>query len=166
MEWLDPVRAEGFQIDTGIKIQGGAFRNFGLTLKKSFRLMFKDPYGPTKLEFPVFGESATDRFDNLVLRANGNDAWPYAGGSALYLRDAFAMETARAMGMVAPHTRFVHLYLNGAYWGLYNLVERPDAAFSSNYHGGDKDDWDALNQDSVPDGTREAWNRLLSLLRA
>ena len=45
--------------------------------------MFKDPYGPTKLEFPVFGESATDRFDNLVLRANGNDAWPYAGGSAL-----------------------------------------------------------------------------------
>ncbi len=164
VEWLDPDRAEGFQIDAGIKIQGGAFRNFGLTLKKSFRLMFKDPYGPTKLEFPVFGESATDRFDNLVLRANGNDAWPYAGGSALYVRDAFAMETARAMGMMAPHTRFVHLYLNGAYWGLYNLVERPDAAFSSTYHGGDKDDWDALNQDSVPDGTREAWNRLLSLL--
>ena len=33
VEWLDPDRAEGFQIDAGIKIQGGAFRNFGLTLK-------------------------------------------------------------------------------------------------------------------------------------
>ena len=27
----------------------------------------------------------------------------------------------------------------------------------STYHGGDKDDWDAHNQDSVPDGAREAW---------
>jgi hypothetical protein len=74
------------------------------------------------------------------------------------------METARAMGMKAPHTNFVHLYLNGMYWGLYNLVERPDAAFSSSYHGGDKDNWDALNQDSAPDGNSDAWNRLLNIL--
>jgi hypothetical protein len=43
-------------------------------------------------------------------------------------------------------------------------VERPDAAFSASYYGGDKDTWDALNQDSVPDGTADAWNRLLALL--
>ena len=164
IEWIDPNREEGFQINAGIRIQGGAFRRFDLSLKKSFRLIFRDQYGAGKLNYPLFGPDAANSFDNVVLRANGNDAWRYAADRALYIRDAFAMQTARDMGMVSSHTAFVHLYLNGAYWGLYNLVERPDAAFSASYHGGDKDTWDALNQDSVPDGTREAWDRMLSVL--
>jgi hypothetical protein len=171
--WEKPVSVEliypengrkGFQENAGLRIQGGAFRKFNLTLKKSFRLVFRGQYGASKLDFPLFGPDATDSFDNVVLRANGNDGWPYGGAQALYMRDAFAMETARAMGIKAPHTNFVHLYLNGIYWGLYNLVERPDAAFSSSYYGGDKENWDALNQDSVPDGNRDAWNRLLGIL--
>ena len=164
VELIYPDQRAGFQEDAGIRIQGGAFRRFDLTLKKSFRLVFREKYGSTTLRYPLFGPQATDRFDNVVLRANSNDAWPYFGGRSLYIRDAFAMESARAMGRVASHTSFVHLYINGVYWGLYNPVERPDAAFSASYFGGDKDTWDALNQDSVPDGTADAWNRLLDLL--
>ena len=155
---------EGFQENAGIRIQGGAFRRFDLTLKKSFRMVFREEYGATKLSYPLFGPDAVDEFDNFILRANSNDAWRYGGGGALYVRDTFAMDTVRAMGNVASHSTFVHLYINGFYWGLYNPVERPDAAFSASYHGGDKDSWDALNQDSVPDGNYDAWNRLLALL--
>lgn len=164
VEWIYPDQQVGFQEDAGVRIQGGAFRRFDLTLKKSFRLVFREKYGRSTLRYPLFGSEATDRFDNLVLRANSNDAWPYFGGRCLYIRDAFAMESVRAMGRVAPHTSFVHLYINGVYWGLYNPVERPDAAFSATYYGGDKESWDALNQDSVPDGTADAWNSLLALL--
>jgi hypothetical protein len=156
----------GFQADAGVRIQGGAFRRFDLTLKKSFRIVFREKYGPTRLEYPLFGAGAADRFDNFVLRANSNDAWPYAGGRAVYVRDTFAVETAREMGMVASHAGFVHLYVNGFYWGLYNPVERPDAAFSASYHGGDKDTWDAINQDSAPDGNYDAWNRLMAQVNA
>ena len=164
IELIYPDDRDGFQEDAGIRIQGGAFRRFDLTLKKSFRLVFRDKYGAAKLNFPLFGPDAAGVFDNVVLRANGNDGWKYGGDRALYIRDAFAMETARAMGIASSHTTFVQLYLNGTYWGLYNMVERPDAAFSSSYHGGAKNSWDALNQDSVPDGTREAWDRMLSVL--
>ncbi len=164
LELLPAAGEPGFQENAGIRIQGGAFRRFDLTLKKSFRVVFREKYGATELEYPLFGTEAANRFDNVVLRANSNDAWPYAGGATTYVRDTFAMDTARAMGMVASHARFVHLYLNGLYWGLYNPVERPDAAFSATYHGGDKDTWDALNQDSVPDGNDEAWRRLLASL--
>lgn len=156
--------AGGFQVDAGIRIQGGAFRRFDLTKKKSFRIVFRRLYGPSMLDHPLFGPTAADRFNNFILRANSNDAWPYAGGNALYIRDAFAMETARAMGSVASHTRFAHLYINGLYWGLYNPVERPDAAFSASYHGGDRDTWDALNQDGLTHGTADAWNRLITAL--
>ncbi|MHC1766067.1 MAG: CotH kinase family protein [Verrucomicrobiia bacterium] len=164
LELIDPTGREGFQADAGLRIQGGAFRRFDLTLKKSFRVVFRDNYGRTTLAYPLFGPDAAQEFDNFVLRANSNDAYPYWSGRALYIRDAFAMESARAMGMVAPHTRFVHLYINGVYWGLYNPVERPDAAFSASYYGGDKDTWDAINQDSVPDGNYDAWNRMLAVL--
>ncbi len=164
LELLYPDNQPGFQANAGIRIQGGAFRRFDLTYKKSFRVVFREKYGHSTLDYPLFGPGAADHFDNIVLRANSNDAWPYFGGSCLYIRDAFAMETARALGMITPHSTFVHLYINGLYWGLYNPVERPDAAFSATYHGGDKDSWDALNQDSAPDGNYEAWNRLLSLL--
>ena len=41
------------------------------------------------------------------------------------------------------HSTFVHLYVNGHYWGLYNPVERPDAAFAAAYMGGEKEEWDA-----------------------
>lgn len=165
LELIDPHGREEFQIDAGIRIQGGAFRRFDLSLKKSFRVIFREKYGSSKLEFPLFGPGAVDEFNNIVLRANSNDAWPYFAGASLYIRDAFAMESARAMGIAASHTRFVHLYINGLYWGLYNPVERPDAAFAASYHGGDRDSWDAINQDSVPDGTADAWNRLLAQAR-
>ncbi len=164
IEWLNPDNTPGFQEDAGIRIQGGAFRRFDLSLKKSFRVVFRDQYGPSRLKFPFFGADATDEFDNIVLRANSNDAWPYAGGAAVYVRDAFAMEMARVMGIPASHTRFVHLYINGQYWGLYNPAERPDAAFSAAYFGGDKDNWDSINQDSAPDGNYAAWTRMLGQL--
>ncbi|MCP3693794.1 MAG: hypothetical protein GY917_16445, partial [Planctomycetaceae bacterium] len=152
------------QEDAGIRIQGGAFRRFDLTLKKSFRLVFREEYGAARLNYPLFGPDAVDSFDNFTLRANSNDAWKHGGSNALYVRDAFAMDTVRDMGNVSSHSLFMHLYINGVYWGLYNPVERPDAAFSASYHGGVKDSWDAINQDSSPDGNYDAWNRMLAML--
>ena len=167
VEMIHPDKSQGFQEDVGIRIQGGAFRMMQsrlLTMKKSFRLIFRSNYGASELDYPLFGPEVESGFNNIVLRANGNDAWTFGGAEALYIRDTFAMKTARDMGMAAPNSTFVHLYLNGLYWGLYNPVERPDAGFSAKYHGGEKGDWDALNQDSAPDGNRDAWNRMLNIL--
>lgn len=164
LELIFPDRQPGFQENAGIRIQGGAFRRFDLSLKKSFRLVFRERYGASKLRFPLFGPEAASEFDNFILRANSNDAWRWGGANSLYVRDAFALESMRAMGRAASRGRFVHLYINGVYWGLYNLIERPDAAFSASYFGGEKEDWDAINQDSAPDGNYDAWNRLLALV--
>lgn len=164
IEFLDPATQGEFQDNAGVCIQGGAFRRFDLTLKKSFRIIFGEKYGSSSLHYPLFGTEATDRFDTFTLRAGANDAWPYFGSGAVYVRDAFAMDSARAMGMVASQTAFVHLYLNGQYWGLYNPVERPDASFCATYLGGNKEDWDAVNQGELISGTQGAWDRLFAML--
>ncbi|QDU55036.1 CotH kinase family protein [Aeoliella mucimassa] len=165
VELIYPDGSEGFQVNAGIRIQGGAFRSHDLSKKHSFRLLFKDDYGPTKLEFPLFGDDAVASFDTITLRMESNDgyAWDGAGTHPQYARDAFASRTLAALGQVASHSNRVHLYINGVYWGVYNPTERPDASFAAMYFGGDKDNWDAINDGSPTNGDLDAWNAMVAL---
>ena len=50
----DGVNIEGgFQIDCGCKLQGGASRNPGSSIKHSLSLRFRDSYGPGKLNLSL-----------------------------------------------------------------------------------------------------------------
>ncbi|MCH8048056.1 MAG: CotH kinase family protein, partial [Planctomycetes bacterium] len=174
VELIQPGEGGEFQIDAGIRIQGGAFRGDGLTKKHGFRLLFKDVYGDSKLRFPFFGDDATDKFDTITLRAESNDGWQWgaAGGQPQYARDEFGRRVQLAMGQPASHGNRVHLYINGIYWGVYNSVERPDAGFAASYFDVPKDDWDGINSgraiNASTDSTRQrrtsvAWSKLVSL---
>ena len=176
VEMINPDGAEGFQIDAGIRIQGGAFRGFGLTRKKSFRLLFKTTYGPGKLNYPLFGPDASTSFDTLTLRMEANDGWQWngAGGQPQYARDEFLRRVQLAMGQPASHGRAMHLYINGFYWGMYNVVERPDQSFGETYFDSNKYDWDGINSGSAINAegdsfrsrrTRDAWNDLVRKTR-
>jgi len=167
MELIYTDGTDGIQVNCGIRIQGGAFRSWGLTKKKSFRLLFKGIYGPTKLRYPLFGEDAVEQFDTVVLRAGANDgyAWNSARYTEQYTRDEFGRSLQQATGNAGAHGIFVHLYVNGIYWGLYNPCERPDAAFSASYYGGDKEDWDAIHDLSASNGDTSAWNQMISKCR-
>ncbi len=174
---IELVTADGseeFQINAGIKIQGGAFRSWDLTKKKSFRLKFKSEYGPAKLNYPFFGPDATDEFDTITLRMEANDGWQWngAGRQPQYARDEFGRRVQLAMGHPAPAGRFVHVYLNGVYWGMYNAVERPDQSFAESYLGSDKEDWDGINSGQAINAgddperrsrTLDAWRELVRL---
>lgn len=149
VELIDPTgRQQGFQINAGLRIQGGVGR-WEYMPKHSFRLFFKEQYGATKLEYPIFPNSPVERFDTLILRGGVNRSYagrPREQGSvnheeAVYTRDEWLRASQIAISGVGSHGTFVHLYLNGLYWGLYNLVERPDASFTSAYFGGNKEDW-------------------------
>ena len=87
---------------------------------------------------------------------------------AIYVRDQFTKDTQRAMGNVSATERFVHLYINGLYWGIYNPSEHTDAAFAADYFGGDKTQYDAIFSDlssvsRAVDGDKNAWNNMLAL---
>jgi hypothetical protein len=146
-EYFDPATGQTFQINAALRMQGGVGRYAGFE-KHSFRLVFKAPYGPSKLNFPLFGDDATDSFDTITLRANFNDAWVWGQNQAQFIRDQFADQTLLAMGEPASHGTYVQLYVNGMYWGLYNPTERPDTSFAATYLGGDKENWDGLNSDT------------------
>ena len=72
-------------------------------------------------------------FDNLVLRAQGSRSWGDFRQPDIeqtqYIHDSWARDTRRDMGNNEGHSTYVHLYLNGLYWGVYNLTERLGDSF-------------------------------------
>lgn len=166
LEFIQPDDTEGFQIDCGLRIYGGFGRN-RIFPKHSLRVLFKGIYGATKLHFPLFpDEEATTSFDTLILRAGFNNSWHATGSSrSQHLRDEFIRGSQLAMGHPSSHGIFVHLYLNGLYWGVYNLVERPSGSFAAAYLGGKRNDYDVLTSGKAIDGTTESWWEMHQLAR-
>jgi hypothetical protein len=147
-----------FQENCGLKIHGGASRSTRKTLKRSFKIGFKAKYGPTKLKEKVFGEDAPEQYDRLVLR----------GGFDRRLEnqvvDPWVKSAMRDMGQYAARSKFVHLYLNGMYWGMYNLSEQMDDNCMRDNLGGSADDYDIIKDYyEVEAGDTVAWDTMIQL---
>lgn len=178
-ELIHPDGTPGFQINCAVMIVGGSSVNRWKSDKLSMRLKFQKSYGPASLKYPLFGEEATDKFDTIVLDARLNNSWAYGGGSGIvgrsltqrdvaqYTRDQFVADIQNELGGYAPHGRHVHLYLNGLYWGLYWLHERPDEHFAVAYFGGDEDDYDVIkhNSNTIVHGSNQNYLQMFSLAR-
>jgi hypothetical protein len=166
-ELILPDGTDGFQIDCGVQCQGNSARDPQKTPKHALRLVFKGDYGARKLDYPFFPDSSAATYDTLTLRADFNLSWLHWDNVqrriAQRSRDAFVKDVQRAMGGLASHSRYVHLYLNGLYWGIYDPTERPDAGFAQLYFGGEKADYDVVNEGALVDGNMTAYNFMIGL---
>lgn len=165
-EFIHPTDAtKSAHAGTGVDFFGGAFTSFA---KKSFRLHFRGVYGDKKLKAPLFeghehGQHAVQEFDGLELRNGSHDMVD----RGFYMSNIFTDQAMMEMGNLSPHGRFVHVYLNGVYWGLYHMRERWNAAMHASYLGGQTEDYEAINGNynvggwAVPgqpfDGDGAAW---------
>ncbi|MDA0814155.1 MAG: CotH kinase family protein, partial [Verrucomicrobia bacterium] len=102
-------------------------------------------------------------------RMEANDGWQWdgAGGQPQYARDEFGRRSQLALGQPAGHGRNIHLYINGFYWGVYNIVERPDVGFAEAYLDVPKENWDGINTGgAVNGGSTAPWRDLTRLTTA
>jgi hypothetical protein len=173
IEMIFPDGTRGFQEDAGLTNFGGGFTNFD---KKNFRLYFRKEYGAGKLRYPIFdgfdykNTPPAEKFDAINLRSGSHDMT----NRGAYMAARFVDDSLLDMGQIAPHGRFVHLYLNGEYWGQYHLRERWNADMASSYLGGAKEDYEAISANnsgmefqtgSAYDGTGAFWTETRNLLR-
>ncbi|MGA2033199.1 MAG: lamin tail domain-containing protein, partial [Thermoguttaceae bacterium] len=170
-ELINPDGSVGFQINASIKMHGGGSAQPTKEVEHSFTLGFTNDYdGP--LNYPFFGPSGEQSFNELTLRAGYNDSWTHGTESqrqyGSYLQEEFANAELAALGGPDRHGNWVNLYINGIYWGLYNPTEYPDSNFSAAYQGGNTADWDTIKVSEtgppVPDdGDPYAWNTLYNI---
>ena len=166
---MEYVLADGrFQVDCGIRIHGGHSRVPEKNPKHSFRLVFRNEYGPKKLNYRLFGEGATSSYNTIILRAGFNQSWLHWDDTqrerTQYINDSWAKDVFMKMGYPAAHNKFVHLYINGLYWGLYNMCERMDDDFMDYYLDGAKEDFDVIKDYAeVAEGNADAWNTMMEM---
>ena len=107
----------------GIRIHGGYSRNWG---QKSFRLYFRESYGQKNIKGYQIIPGAMDhdktapttKYKKLIVRNGGND---YAQTK---MQDVFTQSLVENRAFATQSARPCVVYLNGEYWGLYNLTER------------------------------------------
>ena len=166
VELIYPDGSQGFQIDAGVQVHGGGSRIPTNTAKHTLTLGFKSEYDGD-LDYPLFGPDGADSFDTIVLRGTYNNSWTHwDAGQRLrgqYIQDAWSNDVQAAMGDPARRGNYVHLYINGMYWGLYNPSESPRANYASLYWGGPESDYDVMKDSELFDGNRTAWNAMFNL---
>ncbi len=166
VELVHPDGSEGFQINAGLRIRGG-FSRSNNNPKHSFRIFFRGSYGDSTLDYPVHGDEGTDKFKKIDLRTAQNYSWSFQGdASNAFVGDVLARYNQRDLGQPYTKSSWLHLYLNGHYWGLFQTQERAEANFGETYFGGSADDYDVLKPERGPyqniatDGNFDAYDAL------
>ncbi len=167
IELFDPMDpSKGGQIDGAIRPHSH------IILKRSLKLLFKAEYGQPKLhsclfaDAPANGDTAATKHDRLILRAGTNRSWAtqWNPDDTTFTRDQWARDMQLNISGFGSHGTYVHLYINGLYWGIYNPSERTDGWFASEYFGGTKEDWFAINHGGPVHGDSARWDYLTSTL--
>jgi hypothetical protein len=177
VELIYPDGREGFHLDAGAQIHGDVSALPHTIPKHPLRLFFREKYGPTKLQYPLF-PGPVNQFDQLILRGCSTDAWPISNDvdflwrnqDATYQRDQWMRDAQIAMGQLSARGTYVHLYLNGLYWGVYNLTERINDSFVADHIGGRKEEFDVIQgefngplQHVTTAGSDAMWNQMLQV---
>ena len=168
IEFLPVDGSAGFHVEAGIRHVGGA--SIGMP-KKMMRLYFRGRYDHPRLEYPLFrgspyGDGAAESFDQLHLHSGAHDSVFYLGSdqqppsSAQYLRNRWMSDMQFEMGRLSLHSRLVHLYIDGTYWGHYQITERPTSSFMASYLGGEAGEYEAVNAGNPVGGDAPAWQTM------
>lgn len=128
--YLDTNNNEGFNQKCGIKIFGESTRR---QPDKSMKIIARSEYGISRFKHKIFPQKDISEFKQLVIRTSGND---YKGAR---FKDVLNAYLARNLGIDYMAYQPVQLFLNGQYWGLYNLREKVNEHYLFENHGANKD---------------------------
>ncbi len=128
--FIDTNNAVGFSQQAGIKVFGESTRR---QPDKSMKIIARKKYGKKRFKYRIFPEKDIKKYKQLVIRASGND---YANTR---FKDAMSAHLARNLGLDYMAWRPVNLFINGEYWGVYNLREKINEHFIASNHKVKKD---------------------------
>ncbi|NWK54923.1 lamin tail domain-containing protein [Verrucomicrobiaceae bacterium N1E253] len=173
VEIIHPDGSPGYQVNGGLRMQGSGSRARSVG-KKSMRIAFRKDYGSSRFKYPLWGSTGPTEVSNIVLRGSYFDSWTVHSDSgtmegvsrtsALQFRTHYATLAHARTGNLTVASNWVHLYINGQYWGPYNTHERPDGEFAELHNGGDESDYTVIKtKGELIQGTKTAWNALMTL---
>ncbi len=130
IQFCEANRECSFSQATGIRTHGGFSRTY--SFDKSIRLYAREEYGAATFDH-VFFDAETPAHARLILRNSGND-WNHLRFMDAFWQSLFPDDHVDTQAYLP-----LRLFLNGEYWGIYNLRERQDEYYVENIHGISRD---------------------------
>ena len=133
MKWERLANVEFYELDnTGINQQCGLRAHGNRARKapaKGLKIYAREEYGKKRFKHRFFDSTTIKSFKHLILKPFST-LWPRSG-----VQDYVANRMALQMGLEAPHSRPIVVYLNGEYWGIYFLQEKLDDHYLEDHFG-------------------------------
>ena len=126
LDFFEPDGQHGFSLDAGITLFGGWSRDWP---QKSFAVFARDKYGTDEIDYKIFPDETIDTFKSFILRNSGNDI------QYTMMRDAMMQRLVKNFDLDDQAYRPAVVYLNGEYWGLYNIREKLNEDYLASHHG-------------------------------
>ncbi len=110
--------------------------------QRGFDFICRDQFGYNySIKNQIFNNSNREHFQRLIIKAAANDNYPFSNGqfgpeSGCHIRDAFVQSLSQVANLnldERSHQSCV-LYLNGNYWGLYEIREKVDDIDYTKYY--------------------------------
>ncbi len=155
--YFDVSHSVAFTQDIGLKISGECSRKYE---QKSFLLKADGKYGKEKIKYQLFPDKQAKKYKKIKLRNAGQDV------SKAHLRDVLAhMIIKGQMHINYEAYQPVVLFLNGNYWGIYNMREKMGAEFIKSNYGLSKKKIDMIEDDlNVEAGSSEEYETLIEYI--
>ena len=148
---------EFVEFDGGVKIFGGWSR--GQNGQRSLAFFARGQYGDSKFEYPFFDNLNYDRFEAFVLRSSGQD-WMRSN-----MKDIMLTSLMRGSEIDFQEHNPVATYINGEYWGMYNMREKTNEHMLASKHGVDADRITLLtNNAEIIEGDNTEYNELINYI--
>lgn len=169
-DWEYPISVEYYDLNgkqeinqiATFRVTGATSRNFG---QKSLSIFARAAYGSKVFSFQPFEhrESYTG-YRALTLRAAGTESY------LTRFRDALLTSRAQGLDIAYQESQTVVVYINGKYWGQYNLRERINKHFLAQFEGiTDEKTIDGVTiikgRGEVQQGTIDEWSELISFCK-
>lgn len=155
-EFFEPDGKLALHDQIGLRLFGGMSRLFP---QKSLALVARSRYGDSRFRYPFFGKNGLKKFKYIVLRNSGSDF------GKTHFRDALMTHLVRNWDLEIQDYRPAHVYINGKYWGIYNMREKVNRFFIASHFNVDADSIDLIEHRLTKRvGSTKHYQRLLSFL--
>lgn len=156
-EYFVPEGNAEYENNAGLKVFGGWTRGYD---QKSLAIMARDKYGSNEMNYSFMDNKQLTSYKNLVIRTGGQDV------KKSKIKDIMFSQLAGGLNVDYMGYRQIVLYINGEYWGIYQLREKINEHFIANNNGiEDQDTVNLLEGESiVKHGTREEYDQMLEYI--
>ena len=160
-----PVHVEFYEtdglalsFDAGIQIAGGYSQAMP---QKSLAIHLRKQYGTEEINYPLFDGNKVTSFKHFLLRTSGQDQ------NMTKVKDAFIHRAvSNVIDIDVMDSRPCVVYINGEYWGLYNIREKENADYLASHYGVDPDQVDILVWNgTVVAGSDESYRSLIDYVK-